>query len=94
MEFGLGMERVKKVIIAHNRVIEHFDINPFALVYATEKEFGVKVQPGVEGVNWEVKWNGIRAVSIGAGWLAVANEEEIKLLDLCGHEIRTISFDR
>ncbi len=31
---------------------------------------------------------------MGAGWLAVVNEEEIKILDLCCHEIRTIAFDR
>lgn len=37
------------MIIARNRPMEHFDINPFAVVYATEKDFGLKILPSAEG---------------------------------------------
>jgi hypothetical protein len=40
------------------------------------------------------EWNGIEAVAMGSGWVAVANESEIKILDLAFHEIRSIAFDR
>lgn len=63
------------MIIARNRPMEHFDINPFAVVYATEKEFGLKILPSAEGQSWESTLNNIRAVTVGSGWVAVATEE-------------------
>lgn len=72
----------------------YFDLNPFALIYATEKQFGVKILPGSEGESSEATWINIKSIALGCGWLAVANEQEIKLFDMCLHEIKTIAFDR
>jgi hypothetical protein len=94
IEVEFGLDRPRKLVLGHNRAIEYFDLNAFGLAYATEREFGLKLQPGVEGELWEVPWADIKAVALGAGWLAVANDAEIKVFDLCCHEIRSISFDR
>ena len=82
------------MIFAHNRPLEFFDINSFGMVYASEKEVGIRLAPGVEGETWEVNWDRIKGVALGSGWIAVANEGEIRILDMCGHEIRSIGFDR
>lgn len=44
--------------------------------------------------SWEIEWKDIQTVALGAGWLAVANDELIKIFDMLGHEIKSISFDR
>lgn len=31
---------------------------------------------------------------MGSGWIAVANDSEIKVFDMASHEIRSIAFDR
>lgn len=41
-----------------------------------------------------MSWDRIKGVALGSGWVAVANEEEIRILDMCGHDIRSIAFDR
>lgn len=43
---------------------------------------------------WEHSWEEICALAIGTGWVAIANDREIKILDMSSHELRSIAFDR
>jgi hypothetical protein len=72
VEFG-HENAVRKLIIARNRPILHFDLNPFAMVYATDSEFGLKLGPDAEFEPWELSWSGIRGITMGVGWIAVAS---------------------
>ena len=33
-------------------------------------------------------------MALGSGWIAVFNEEEIRILDMCCYTIKSIAFDR
>jgi len=50
--------------------------------------------PGIDGHNWQIPCQGVKAVALGTNWLAVATEDAVKVLDYACNEIRSISFDR
>lgn len=44
--------------------------------------------------SWEHNWEDVVAVASGYQWMAVANDQEIKVVDVTGNQIKTIAFDR
>jgi len=47
-----------------------------------------------ENDSWEKQWEDIVGVACSYNWVAIANDQEIKVLDIMGNEMKTISFDR
>lgn len=50
------------------------------------------IKNGSEG--WEIEWEKIQGVAIGANWVAAINHEEIRVFDYAGNELHSICFDR
>ena len=70
---------------------KYFAMNSEVVVYASEMEFGVKID---QFSSWEKNWEDIQGVALGANWMAVANFSEIKFFDLSGNQIKSVCFDR
>lgn len=83
-----------------NKEILFCDFNSQFLLYANENEFGVKFLKTVETrcfedvESWERHWHDVSAVACSYQWVAVANDEDIKILDVTGNELKSIAFDR
>ena len=73
-----------------------FDLKQKVLLYASrtllvfQEEKQLKDGYG----EWELRWQDIQAIAIGADWVAAASEEEIKILDYRGNEMHCVCFDR
>ncbi len=61
-------------------------MNKLYCVYANDMIFGVKfIGKIVEFDSWEKNWWDLVAVVGSVNWVAVANEEEVKVFDLAGN---------
>ncbi len=61
------------------------------VAYANTTEYGVKFLKSSEErhftdeESWEKNWEGLVAVACSYQWFAVANEQEVKVLDVIGN---------
>ena len=69
-------------------------MNHEALVFANDKEFGLRPSKESSLEGWDLEWKEIQAVTMGVGWVAVANDELIRVFNLMGHPVNSIAFDR
>lgn len=85
IEAELEGKRPQKFIIAKNKDYKYFSINELGVVYANEKEFGFKPSSQTSFEEWEVQWDKIEAVAMGSGWIAIASDSQIKMVDMACH---------
>ena len=90
----LGGGRSSKSTLFRNANFRYFDLDREILLFASDSEFGIRPSRDSSLEPWDLKWKDIQAVTLGVGWLAVANDELIKVYDLLGHPIKSIAFDR
>lgn len=61
-------------------------MNSLYMVYGNDMIFGVKFIGKIKEIDsWEKMWWDVVAVVGSVNWIAVANEEEIKIFDLVGN---------
>lgn len=71
-----------------------FAINEMGVVFASDKEVGFKPSSRNNTEEWLLEMPAVEAVAMGAGWIAIATDSCLRVLDIASHEIRAISFDR
>ncbi len=66
-------------------------MNNKTVAYASSTVYGLKID---SFSSWEKEWTDIQRIALSGAWLAVANISEIRIVDISGVIIRTVSFDR
>lgn len=84
MELNTGGKE-QRLTLGRSKGYSVFAINEMGVVFASDKEVGFKPSSRNNTEEWLLELPGVEALAMGAGWIAVATDSSLRILDIASH---------